>query len=35
MEADITTQQDKGSIKMESDQFMEEWNEPNSEQIPN
>ncbi len=35
MEADVTTKQDDKSIKMESDQFIEEQSEPNFEQVIN
>jgi hypothetical protein len=35
MEIDVTTQQDDELIRTESDQFMEEWNEPNFEQVLN
>jgi hypothetical protein len=32
---DVTTQQDDEYIRTTSDQFMEDWNEPDFEQIPN
>ncbi len=35
MEVDVTTQQDDKSIRMKSDQFMEEQNELDFEQVLN
>jgi hypothetical protein len=35
MEADVTMQPNDKSIRMESDQFMENQNEPNFEHLPN
>jgi hypothetical protein len=35
MEADVIMQQDDEAIRIESDQFMEYWNEPDFEQVPN
>ncbi len=35
MEVDVTTQQGDKSIRIESDQFIEDWIEPNFEQIKN
>jgi hypothetical protein len=35
MEVDVTTQQDDKYIRTKSDQFMEDWNEPDFEQVPN
>jgi hypothetical protein len=35
MEANVITQQDDKLIRMESDQFTEDWNELDFEYIPN
>lgn len=35
MEVDVTMQQYNKSIRMKSDQFMEDRNEPNFEHVPN